>query len=193
MSCSILDRRCNQFKQCMSNHVTQSSTKVDADHSNDVHLSNDVFFPLCIQLSLISIIQSHHVWILYKFKVSYRRDYRCNSWWRIQVCKHCSSDIWSFCLNASKTTSRNSHLIIWTRITWICSEYWAKKDYMYIFDTSEQAVNFCSTETSLRSSKFSTAADKSREFFSSWTALISTISTAKFSVFQEKTNFSCRW
>jgi len=26
------------------NHVTQSSTKVDADHSNDVHLSNDVFY-----------------------------------------------------------------------------------------------------------------------------------------------------
>ena len=26
------------------NHVTQSSTKVDADHSNDIHLSNDVFY-----------------------------------------------------------------------------------------------------------------------------------------------------
>ncbi len=176
-----------------NNRVTQSSTKVDADHSNDVHSSNDVFFPLCIQPLLISIIQSHHVWILYKFEVSYRRGYRCNSWWRIQVCKHCSSDIWSFCLNASKTTSRNSHLIIWMKTTWICSEYWAKRNYMYIFDTSEQAVNFCSAETSSRSSKFSTAAGKFREFSSSWTALISTISTAKFSVFQEKTNFSCRW
>jgi len=96
-------------------------------------------------------------------------------------------------LNASKTTSRNLHLIFWTKITWICSEYWAKKDYIYIFDTSEQAVDFCSTETSSRSSKFSTAADKSHEFFSSWTALISTISTAKFSVFQKKTSFFCRW
>jgi len=182
-------------KHCQVEHsiTHESSTKVDADHSNDVHFSNDVFFPLCIQFSLTSTIQSHHVWILYKFEVSYKRDYRCNSWRRIQVCKHCSSGIWSFCSNASKTTSRNSHLIIWTRITWICSEYWAKRDYMYIFDTSEQAVNFCSAETSSRSSKFSTAADKFRKFSSSLTALISTISTAKFSVFQEKTNFSCRW
>ena len=36
------------------NRATQSFTKVDADHSNDVHLSHDVFYPLCIQPSLIS-------------------------------------------------------------------------------------------------------------------------------------------
>ncbi len=79
--------------EASANRVTQSSTKVDAEHSNDVHSSHDVFYPLCIQLSFISIIQPHHVWILYKFEVLYRRDYRCNSWRRIQVCKHCSSDI----------------------------------------------------------------------------------------------------
>ncbi len=32
------------FSMIFCNHVTLSSTKVDADHSNDVHLSNDVFF-----------------------------------------------------------------------------------------------------------------------------------------------------
>ncbi len=175
------------------NRATLSPTKVGAGHPNDVHPPNDVFFPLCIQPPPTSTTQSHHVWILYQFQVSYRRGYRCISWRRIQVCKHCSSGIWSSCSNASKTTSRNSHLIIWTRITWICSEYWAKRDYMYIFDTSGQAVDFCSAEASSESSKFPTAAGKSREFFSSWTALVSTISTAKFSVFQEKTNFSCRW
>ncbi len=176
-----------------SNRATLSPTKVGAGHPNDVHPPNDVFFPLCIQPPPTSTTQPHHVWILYQFGVSYRRGYRCISWRRIQVCKHCSSGIWSSCSNASKTTSRNSHLIIWTEITWICSEYWAKGGYMYIFDTSGQAVDFCSAETSSGSSKFPTAAGKSREFSSSWTALVSTISTAKFSVFQEKTNFSCRW
>ena len=45
----------NAFNNVMHNRVTQSSTKVDADHSNDVHLSHDVFYPLCIQSFLISI------------------------------------------------------------------------------------------------------------------------------------------
>ncbi len=57
---------------------------------------------------------------------------------------------------------------------------------MFIFDTPGQAVDSCSAEASLRSSKFPTAAGESRESSPSWTALASTISTAKSSVFKRK-------
>ena len=41
--CMIIKLR--ELGELWSNRVTQSPTKVGADHSNDVHFSNDVFYP----------------------------------------------------------------------------------------------------------------------------------------------------
>ncbi len=71
--------------------------------------------------------------------------------------------------------------------TWICSEYRAKGGYMYIYLTRLDKLSIPARLRHLRR-----AASKFRESSPSWTALASTISTAKSLVFQERTNFSCR-
>jgi len=55
--------------QIACNRVTLSPTKVDADHSNDVHFSNDVFFPYVF--NLLSSQSYNHIMFEYYINLKY--------------------------------------------------------------------------------------------------------------------------
>ncbi len=91
------------------------------------------------------------------------------------IYKHCAQAFVVLCSNASKKTSWNSLLIIWTGTTWI-SEYWAKEgDVRFLLGRGifgKQRISYCSRQILWILSESS-----------SWTALISVRSLQQNSQF----------